>query len=47
MAKLKKEVWLEPIVIEYIDNNYDGKYSDFCRIAVDEKIKKESYNNEK
>lgn len=42
MAKIKKEVWVDPSVIKFIDDNYEGQYSRFIRKAVNEKISKES-----
>ena len=41
----KKEVFLTKEQIEYIDKNHKGKYSEFGRIAVQEKIERESGNN--
>ena len=42
----KKEVFLTKEQIEYIDKNHKGKYSEFGRIAVQEKIERESGNND-
>jgi len=40
----KKEVFLKQEIIDYITNNYKGKYSEFIRTAVEEKYEKELEN---